>query len=560
MKMMNVLDMSGNQIQNALVHNGNVTGSGTQLTAAAGSFAYNEADRSLYYGYENEYGNKLWSRLVDVAHLSQSLSGDDVYKWAKSISESNVEIDGNTFALGADAVVSLLEQGGNAYSWGDHRTAGYVVFEPIIAKDVDYSRITTDKLTLAGQVKGTVDLVVDKSRGRLFVEGLGFDNRVVYFQDWSAIPLLGIKDKAFYYNNRIIGLEGNSIVVGNYGRFSVFDDGSAKSFVTNLISYGLTPEFVLASLTNGDSAYNWGNHADAGYAKAYKVGVIERYTDVTNNQQSGEPNTNNVYFGGAFFNERTGVVAKFIAKGSESVPEEQREYKYYKTWAKGSNYPGSLDYHKEGVLLFAGSNVYKYESGAWVLYYSGVSGNVDGRIKAIEDLLNVGDNLANTIDTWNDLTKFLGGIEPSDNGLYTWMTNTESSINDINQALDDKADKSEVIMKPTEVGNDDDVLTLQPNGSAKWSTRKIVSHLGNIVEEREDLHGNDWYIDITSIGTTDVSVSLYLDSDGRGTWEQFIADVSVYEYQEGDPVVSGIRAKVSFGTIPAQDVKAVIIA
>ena len=321
-------------------------------------------------------------------------------------------------------------------------------------------------------------------------------------------------------------------------------------------------ERELANRPNWDSAYSWGNHADAGYAKAFKVDAIydpslaptfaDRASLVSASGKSDWVQS-----------ELAFDVAHNMLLCKCTRTESGKTYDgYIRSWSAANNIEVPSYYTKQGTLLFVNGNssVYKYDNGAWSLYFSATSGDVADRVKTLEDLLNVGDNLATTIDTWNDLTKFLGGIEPSDNGLYTWMTNTESSINDINQALDDKADKSEVIMKPTEVGNDDDVLTLQSNGSAKWSTRKIVRHLGNIIEEREDLHSNDWYIDITSLGTTDVSVSLYLDSNVRGTWEQFIADVSVYEYQEGDPVVSGIRAKVSFGTIPAQDVKAVIIA
>lgn len=535
--MMNVLDMSGNQIQHFLVHNGNVTGTGTQLTAAAGSFAYNEADRSLYYGYENENSKKLWSRLVDVAHLSQSLSGDDVYKWAKTVSESKVEIDGNTFALGASAVVSLLEQGGNAYSWGDHAIAGYTKVFPVTVVRKTMKEVS-DKTKNDKPASGETPVGVATDGTGIYLMCRKGDGSFVYCTKWGANAISGLPSSESIESGGITYLavlDDYSLMLQSrdytsyWFLFSDAKNNLSFNYLKKLVEEDLPYNILYDSLDTLNRVYNWGNHADAGYTKVYKIDkaveadgrpmVGNTYNDLLGLQQNTGKN-DWVQHEVVFDTATLSLLCEYTRlEGDDTVSA------YVKEWNGFNTINDASFYEVNGNLLFVKGNasVYKYENSQWVLYLSGASQDVIQKIDAIKNALGIGDDYQDPtpdiIDTWNEMKAYFANIDDKDQSLLNLIAS--------------KANDADVVKKPSTAVNGE--MLVIDNGNPTWKARKIV--VSNI--DHVGFSGLDWEVDISELETIDVNVTLYM-KNATGRYEVILADISVNETQRG----SGVRRSV----------------
>ena len=196
---------------------------------------------------------------------------------------------------------------------------------------------------------------------------------------------------------------------------------------------------------------------------------------------------------------------------------------------------------------------------------------IDSRVSKIEHALLIDEKKDNVINSWNEVIDFLKTVDGSTD-LASTLKAINNSINAkpstaqvgamISSAIADKPDRSEVVVKPDTVGDEGDYLVMARTGDGivpVWAKRKLVEFIEDDWGERKNLHGTEWFIDITCLGTENVSVSLYAQKENT-KWEQIIADVEIESYREGDPAIDGVRVIVKFGTVPEQNVKAVIIA
>lgn len=455
MKLYNVLDMTGNQIQNFLVENGSVSGQ-NPLTAQTGRLAYNIGDRSLYFGYDNSTngnsGDIRWSRLVDAAHI-----GDYIGQYAILKEEDVVDTKANYDKSGMVEIAFL-------------RSTGSAKFYAAIREVTDYSwGLMSPKM----------------------------------LQDLSHIS------------------------------YMEFDIQALQKDVMNKY--------------NWDAAYGWGNHADAGYTKVYKIDkAVEAdgrpvygntYNDLLDLQQSTGKN-DWVQHEVVFDTATLSLLCEYTRlEGDDTVSA------YVKAWNGFNTINDAYFYEVNGNLLFVKGNasVYKYENSRWVLYLSGASQDVIQKIDAIKNALGIGDDYQDPtpdiIDTWNEMKAYFANIDDKDQSLLNLIAS--------------KANDADVIKKPA-TGQADDVLTRNLDGTAKWATRKIV-------EKWTPSSSTSKVINITSLGTTDVSVKLYIDNGIPGaieSWEEFIADVTI-QYSASNKQYA---AKINLGEKIDKQVKAVIIA
>lgn len=519
MKINAPLNLLGNELTNFIVHNGDTSSEG--LPAKAGRLVYDPANTSLYFGYNKGSEGDVWSRLVDVAHLSQSMSDDAVYNWAKKVSESTVNVDENSYKLDYNTVVQLLQQASDAHTWGDHKERGYAKAMKLTIDDNIPSDLIFTGIPSSGYPK--LGIGIDGKR-KIAVVAVEAKNNIRYYTEWKAFS---IGDESFPSSDEIratsiITFDTNAIACKKAGEDMFAVVPIYANYFENLIRNGVD-QWEFASRINAiPTIQSWGNHADEGYAKAFQAEIVEKYTEIQLHMSNGEPDTNNYYFAGVYFNNDVGLWAKFIAKGMESIPESQRDYKYFKTWSKGDTYLGSSDYNKDGVLVFVNGNVYKYESGKWNLYLAGASQDVITKIDAIKDALGLegsddkdSDPDKNFIDTWNEMKSFFANV-----------TNEKTLMGELSK----KANDVDVIKKPS-FPISGDMLVIDGGGPV-WKKRKIVA--SNINDDH--FAGTYWEVDISELGTTDVNITLYIKNEETGRFDVVLADISTNEMDRAGSV------------------------
>lgn len=435
MKMLSMLDMSGNQIQNFLVHNGNVNGTGA-LTAQTGRLVYDQTERSLYFGYQVAGSSNLaWARLVDEAHI-----GTYITKYAIPSSHEVVDVTTNYLA-------------------------------------------------------GRVELAFETSQGNY---------------------------QYFAYIKEATSEQCGLMSPNTYNQISAIPNIESEL-------QGLS-RTVYDGVSNWNSAYSWGNHANAGYAKAYKV---ETAIDVEDNDASAGGSSQVaqiVYDNLTKLNQAvpgktwSQVELVFDTKTNAllcrcSYPNATQKF-YIKSWVASGGIQQSASIHQEGNLLFVKGNasVYKYESNAWVLYFSGASQDVIEKIDDIRDALGLdNDTTPDVIDTWNEIKEYFANIDNDD------------SKEEILALIASKADADKVIEKPAADGAEGDILTISHGATSdlkpNWKKHKIVA-------QSEDAYGDSlivnhsWEIDITSLETQCVTVCLYRQNADT-SWEMILADVKI---------------------------------
>ena len=451
MKMLNLLDMSGNQIQNFLVHNGDATSS-NKLTAQPGRLVYDIADRSIYFGYDNSSTRQTeWSRLVDTAHIADIIG---------------------TYAIPVE--------------------------REIIATKVEY-------------FDDSVDILFYNYRNQV-----PFSVKLAAASDRNA-GLLGSKEYEF-----------------------ILEIPNMQKELDNV------SEIVVRNKPSWDSAFNWGNHADAGYAKAYK---LENAVEA-----SEHPVTGNVYQDANTLKSSTGrndwtqrevvfdIVKNRLLCEYTITDGGTTTSAYVIVWSSyNTNKPKSY-YEAEGNLLFVKGNasVYKYENNSWVLYFSGASQDVIKKIDAIRDALGLDTADGGVIDTWNEIRKFFANV------------NDETTLLG---ELSKKANDSDVIKKPSVEGVYGEVLTSNGNGTASWGSLKRVHTW--VVDETSDL------TKLISVSNTDVSVKLYKqvfpetllsqNMQPMVHWNEVVADVDLVSMNKS------LYVSITFGVRETGTYKAVII-
>lgn len=555
--MLNALDMSGNQIKNFLAENGRVSGD-NPLAAQTGRLAYDTGDRSLYLGYQEAGTNKLnWSRLVDVAHLDSSISEHAQIKWVKEVSQGKAYLaPGASLPLTSMNTITALQHGCDAYNWGNHAAAGYFKFLYAYAEEIEAGQIKNREPDLLNEEP--VKLCFDKNKAHLYLQCLNLrTNDIIYCNSWPEVKAMGIPSSASIYNG------GGTVAVFDDGSISIQKkyDMSAWLNIINkadleLLNYlkpfyddGLPPNALYMFFNH---VLGWGDHADAGYAKAYKINRTVKVDDKPMLSQEIYDNEAELKSSTGFSDWMQGDIV-FNTETNELLCEYTRaqggtEYKkYVRAWAGINTYNDSSIYNKEGNLLFVQEDaaIYKYENGLWYVYFSGASQDVITKIDDIEKALGLGNNADSTpdvIDTWNEIKKYFATINSSD------------SAADLLAAIATKANKSDVVEKPSKAGADGDVLSLQyDSGELKtaWKKHKIVeTSLDNDLNSK--IINHIWDIDISALDTLDVNVSIYCSKDNK--YELIITDVYVMTYN-GKKIV-----RVEFSDEGTYMYKAVIIA
>lgn len=555
MKMMSMLDMSGNQIQNFLVHNGNVSGTGA-LTAQAGKLAYNLGDRSLYYGYDNSTdgngGNLLWSRLVDVAHLGQAMADDDVYAWAKKVSGSKITVDEQTYTLGAQTVVNALQMGGNAYAWGDHGAAGYAKVYRMNAEEIeDAGSIIAAKYDKSKET--SFGLVFDESRKKVYhlcvATNLEYNgktyNGAVYHTLWdedlrSSIYSIDVLKKG------IIIVEGRAAYVSIMNNnWALVGDGSLLAYLKPFGDAGVSTDYLYSTLTD---VARWGNHADFGYSKAYKVSRAISLTHEESDMRVfndldalimgvAGSNANSFVDHGLVFDDGNYDVLKAYAHKTSGITY------YVRKWQPSGSVPSSQYVKMNGVMLFVtqSAKVYCRVTGEWVEYFSGANEAVVGRIDDIIEALGLdtdptGGEDRNIIDTWNGMQEFFSNVDSGETLMGAIAT---------------KANDADVLKKPVNRVDAGSVYTaVDDNGRFEFAVRKIV-------ERWTPGSNRTKTINISNLGTADVVVKLYVKNTSNPTqeaWDEIMADVKVRKGISN----SQIAVDVTFGGDVSSEVKAVI--
>lgn len=441
MKMLSMLDMSGNQIKNFLVHNGDAT-SNSKLTAWPGRLVYDTTERSLYYGYDNASTNQTeWSRLIDEAHIGSYI---------------------NQYAIPANKEVKSV--------------------------------------------------TVSESQ--------------------SA--------KTYKFNNSL-GATQYSFTIPNATGVS-----SGLLSATGFLNLTSVYQLVSGSSSNWTTAYSWGNHAEAGYSKAYK---IDKAVEASEKPLGGNTYENiSSLIQSTGFNDWTQNEVVFDTIGLRLLCEYTRTYggetqrAYVKSWNSYNTIKPASYYKSNETLLFVKGNatVYKRENNAWVLYFSGASQDVIEKIDDIRDALGIDEEAGGIINTWNEVKEFFKNIDNQEDLLSVLAT---------------KADADKVVAKPSNDSVAGAYLTSNGDGTTSWHQPK-QSYTWTIGENSE-------LVKMFSIPNTDVVIKMYKqtfteEALSQGStpmvhWTEVIADVELVSMS------NAYYARVTFGARENGTYKAVII-
>lgn len=206
----------------------------------------------------------------------------------------NVGTTASTVAAGDD---SRILNGATAYGWGDHSAAGYAKTKA----DVGLSSVTDDAQVKAAdlateqEAKAGVDNTkwMTPLRTKQLIDEIGTEGTDVLSTGESAGKVLTAD-----------GLGGSSWQTAGSGSGTVTSVGLSVPTGLSVSGSPVTSSGTLAislaanykiptttEVTNGSTAYSWGNHASAGYAKTKSDVGLSNVTNDAQTKASVVPNT-----------------------------------------------------------------------------------------------------------------------------------------------------------------------------------------------------------------------------------------------------------------------------
>lgn len=536
MKFNSTLDLTGNQLINFLVHNGNKDSIGAQ----SGSFLYNTTDSSFYGGISiptaNGGSNIKWTRLVDVDHIGE-LSG--FVRDGEAVTD--IKLNGNNLLLfrGSNTVASgsvnipvasNSDSGFMSAVQSQHLETAYEFaktdFPKLYFGIYDTSGAGSISLTPSeGYSSGftTMKQIDDIVRAFLHFDEFHLTHKIVYKgSDYGYIQSTTNSALAWPLNGTIIRKNNNLYLRENF-------------------------EWVPINVKNANTAYSWGNHKTAGYAKIsdgyakiYKASpFVDWGVDKNTTNSQGESGWGKyLYFSTATFN-------LYIAANNieDAKPNDGKDYTFYENWSASAdslNGLSSSDYRQKGVCIIVGNDIYKYNGTSWVLIYSGSSAelgaDIENRLAAVEALL--GDvNSNDTLDNWNELKRFLDGLySDKENANLASLLSNYATSEELGNAVGTRMEKAQ------NTGNEYDVLSLMRNNDGSgsivptWKKTKICE-TSKDEYLKSKIENGEWTIDISSLGTNLVCVTIYRTIPGTSNLEMVITDVRI----ESNKVIVGFN-------------------
>lgn len=321
----------------------------------------------------------------------------------------------------------------------------------------------------------------------------------------------------------------------------------------------------------------WGNHNDEGYAKMFRVEKMPETQIKSPDNAPSSVTFKHIYFDpsgdGKLYMSYMDLNNWNPDKPIQSVNgvDGKLLFESWEAASDGVNGMASIDYTKKGVCICVGGNIYKYNGLRWELIYEGATGDVESRLAAVEEKLNVDKGaVKEALDTWDEIINFLDGIDPTESGLAEWMETTTSNINGLNiwkntvsSSIDDISKK---INNPSTNGSAGDVLVKgAENNTTKWAKKKIVRYgVVNMTMSGADTINKDesWDISIADLETEDVTISLYKTDDDGNSYELVLADISVRKKTVNNPDGSsteGWYVSVKFGNAAVRERYKVVI-
>lgn len=286
---------------------------------------------------------------------------------------------------------------------------------------------------------------------------------------------------------------------------------------------------------------------------------------------------------------KDGELYLVYAETQMSMPNEKLHL-YGNDWTTIQYSETPSYYKKEGMCLVLGKDIYQYNGTSWVLKYSGADAGLEGRVSAIETMLNEDEgNVKEVIDTWEEVKNFLAGYE-NDTTLATKLLGLETGKLDKDAFSIGTKDgekgvltinlgtKEEDVCKfqkqhghingrsfefwsptkqsdinigtvhgPTSPGNYGEFPMSLGSGAPTWKT-PVISLLGNDSKVKWAADDKSFEISLIELGALFCSITLYETTSQNltnATWNEIIADVSIIENTSGSDQ-SSIMAKVTF--------------
>lgn len=567
-KLYSPLDLTGNQLKNFLVHNGDAT-SDSKLPAQTGRLVYDTTNRSMYFGYQSDNG-LAWSRLVDAAHLAEAMADDEVYAWAKELRNSSVSFkDGSVTSItlfsNVESLTRLIQEGVTAYRWGNHATAGYSLFANHYVPVENVGAIGNTAVKNIPAPSGS-QLVFTTDNGFLFR----------YMQPTYVTPGSStVPDPTYdYYVYNVRGYtlpSGNTIGEAMEKGLILSIDGSLYRYGVNAanggrvewicLHSGVSPRDYTNTKTWADKAYRWVSENRDDIVLGMEACVKDPYPSIPI-AESGYSliGTKDTVEGVTVHQGKLCLVVKTTEMMGTT---EIESYNFYETWSDQIISVQKPSYYKRvGMCVVVGSDIYRYNGKTWELKYSGVDTNIVHRIETLEAYFDSNDDADKVINKWRDIVNFLEGMD-EDSNLSAVLAASVAGKADKATTLagygivDAKIENGAVslggksivpLVKPTVDGEEGQVLVQGSNGLTKWATHKIA------VEKEyaaDNMSESIWEIDITALDTLDVTVRLY-EVTGLANlpvYTEVMADVTISKERNEEREISNI-VRITFGEAP----------